>query len=399
MRNGPCRCSGRGRVVEMLAPERSTGGGSAQRSNAAARPATRSFGQRPEPSTAVAAGQVLERSSAAPMPDRDLPVEHELAAAVLRAGRAGSVVRASTSRGSPTSAGEVPLRTTAPWTYPVGSTCTSWGRKRFGSPDPCAIFPLVRVPGHDAPLHALLAHHSPETNRSGSTLRSGPVQEKRTGPRRTRRARSACARRRGRLASRTGSRTRRSTAGRRRTGRSSPARSVPLRIAHPALLEVEEVVRAEHPDATGGGGHAQVLAAPHRHRSSVLSGGIPGPSGRGPIAAVLAATWCPARASRERVARRGRRGAARRSAREGVGSPTAPGGRCSALTGRALPAAADARTCGTGSPRWRSSPGSHQCEAAPVCRDRGCFAGLRSWWPGAGSNRRPSAFQADARTN
>lgn len=293
----------------------------------------------------------------------------------------------------------VPLRTTAPWTYPVGSTCTSWGRKRFGSPDPCAIFPLVRVPGHDAPLHALLAHHSPETNRSGSTLRSGPVQEKRTGPRRTRRARSACARRRGRLASRTGSRTRRSTAGRRRTGRSSPARSVPPRIAHPALLEVEEVVRAEHPDATGGGGHAQVLAAPHRHRSSVLSGGIPAPSGRGPIAAVLAATWCPARASRERVARRGRRGAARRSAREGVGSPTAPGGRCSALTGRALPAAADARTCGTGSPRWRSSPGSHQCEAAPVCCDRGCFAGLRSWWPGAGSNRRPSAFQADARTN
>lgn len=182
------------------------------------------------------------------------------------------------------------------------------GRKRFGSPDPCAIFPLVRVPGHDAPLHALLAHHSPETNRSGSTLRSGPVQEKRTGPRRTRRARSACARRRRRLASRTGSRTRRSTAGRRRTGRSSPARSVPLRIAHPALLEVEEVVRAEHPDATGGGGHAQVLAAPHRHRSSVLSGGIPGPSGRGPIAAVPAATWCPARASRERVARRGRRG-------------------------------------------------------------------------------------------
>ena len=89
-------------------PERNTGGGSAQRTNAAARPATRSFGQRPEPSTAVAAGQVLERSSAAPMPDRDLPVEHELAAAILRAGRAGSVVRASTSRGSPTSAGEVP---------------------------------------------------------------------------------------------------------------------------------------------------------------------------------------------------------------------------------------------------------------------------------------------------
>src|SRR5690606_27954186 len=64
-------------------PERNTGGGSAQRTNAAARPATRSFGQRPEPSTAVAAGQVLERSSAAPMPDRDLPVEHELAAAIL----------------------------------------------------------------------------------------------------------------------------------------------------------------------------------------------------------------------------------------------------------------------------------------------------------------------------
>lgn len=103
--------------------------------------------------------------------------------------------------------------------------------------------------------------------------------------------------------------------------------------------------------------------------------------------------------SRTRRSTRPQGGAARRSAREGVGSPTAPGGRCSALTGRALPAAADARTCGTGSPRWRSSPGSHQCEAAPVCRDRGCFAGLRSWWPGAGSNRRPSAFQADARTN
>ena len=37
--------------------------------------------------------------------------------------------------------------------------------------------------------------------------------------------------------------------------------------------------------------------------------------------------------------------------------------------------------------------------AGRVSAGRRLVSPAKSWWPGAGSNRRPSAFQADARTN
>src|SRR5690242_5435876 len=43
------------------------------------------------------------------------------------------------------------------------------------------------------------------------------------------------------------------------------------------------------------------------------------------------------------------------------------------------------------------SPGKQN--AGRVSAGRRLVSPAKSWWPGAGSNRRPSAFQADARTN